>query len=558
MTSTDAVHSLSLELERRTRELERSERRFLDIIEHTAEAILVVDVAGVIRFANPAAKAMFASRRKDLVGTYFGFPVVSGETTELDVVSGEGPRSVEMRVTDSEWEGAPARLASLRDVTERKQAEEHARHLIREQGRRAAAEASAKTLRFLVDASMKLSASLDYETTLRMLATLCVGEIADWAVVYAVDDRGVPRRVAVGHCDPDKAPLARELEGIPIDARGVHPVLEVLRTRTPKVIHDVTDEALARMAASPREREIASELGIASFVLIPMVARGHAFGALALVAAKPARWFTADEVTLATDIASRAALAIDNARLYGEAQRANQSKTDFLAVVSHDLRTPLTAISGYADLLDAGIPVALPTECQRSVQRIRTSAKHLMYLLDELLVFARLEGGIEQLRVAKHDVRDVVRDAAAVIQRLAEERGLALRLHLPEAPVDAETDADKLRQVLLNLAGNAVKYTVRGGVDITVVAEPSNVVSIAVRDTGKGIAEEHLPHIFEPFWQVDRMQRTRGQGTGLGLSVVRRMLDLLGGTIRVESTLGTGSTFTVRLPRSPEGKTEEK
>ncbi|MFL5620965.1 MAG: PAS domain-containing sensor histidine kinase [Gemmatimonadaceae bacterium] len=555
MTSADSPQSLSLELERRTRELERSERRFLDIIEHTAEAILVVDLAGVIRFANPVAKAMFATRREELVGTYFGFPVVSGETTELDVVSGGRPRSVEMRVTDSEWEGAPARLASLRDITERKEAEEHARHLIREQARRAAAEATAKTLQFLVDASTRLSASLDYETTLRMLATLCVGEIADWAVVYAVDTGGCPRRVAVGHCDPDKVSLARELEGIPIDARGAHPVLDVLRTRTPKVIHDITDDTLAKLAASPREREIASELGIASYVLVPMVARGHAFGALSLVTAKPARRFTADDVTLAADIASRAALAIDNARLYGEAQRANQSKTDFLAVVSHDLRTPLTAIIGYADLLDAGIPVALPMECQKSVQRIRTSAKHLLYLLDELLAFARLDGGIEELRVAAHDVRDVVKDAAAMVQRLAEERGLALRLHLPDEPVEVETDADKLRQVLLNLAGNAVKYTERGGVDITVVAEPADVVSIEVRDTGKGIADEHLSQIFEPFWQVDRMQRTQGQGTGLGLSVVRRMLDLLGGTIRVESRLGAGSAFTIRLPRHARDET---
>jgi signal transduction histidine kinase len=254
-------------------------------------------------------------------------------------------------------------------------------------------------------------------------------------------------------------------------------------------------------------------------------------------------------VTLATDIAGRAALALDNARLYGHAQNANQAKTDFLAIVSHDLRTPLTAIVGYADLLDDGIPVPLPAESRHSVQRIRTSARHLMYLLDELLVFARLDGGSETAHLATCELQTVVREVAAVMERLAQERGLEFRLSLPPEPLDVETDADKLRQVLLNLAGNAVKYTAHGSVEIAVRPESEDGILISVCDTGPGIAPEHVEHIFEPFWQVDRTQRSQGGGTGLGLSVVRRMLDLLGGSVRVESALGKGSSFVVRLPR---------
>ena len=549
MHSLGAIEELTAELERRTSELERSERRFLDIVEHNADAIIVVDEDGLIRFANPVARSMFAGYRHDLVGTHFGFPLVSGETTEIDLVSDGAPRAAEMRVVRSEWDGAPALIASLRDVTERRHVEENARRLIREQSGREAAEATAQTLRFLADATTSLSASLDYSTTLTALAHLCVGRIADWSVVYAVDDAGVPRRLAVAHCDEEREQLARELRGIPIDTSTPHPVLEVLRTASPKIVRAVSDEELDRMTPNARERELICALGVSSFLLVPMIARGHPLGAIALVASTSDRQFSDDDVTLATDIAARAALAIDNARLYGNAQKANQSKTDFLAVVSHDLRTPLNAIIGYADLLDEGIPVALPAESRQSVQRIRTSARHLMYLLNELLVFARLDGGSERVHLAPCDVRTVAREVAVVMEPLAQERGLAFRLLTPETPVDVETDADKLRQVLLNLAGNAVKYTTRGEVEIEVRSESRERVLIAIRDTGPGIAPEYLEQIFEPFWQVDRTQRTQGGGTGLGLSVVRRMLELLGGDVGVQSVLGEGSTFLVEIPR---------
>jgi signal transduction histidine kinase len=548
MHSLGAIEELTAELERRTSELERSERRFFDIVEHNADAILVVDEDGVIRFANPVARSMFAGRREKLVGTHFGFPLVSGETTELDLISGGAPRSVEMRVVESEWEGAPACIASLRDITERKHVEENARRLIREQTGREAAEAQAGTLRFLADATTSLSSSLDYATTLSALAHLCVGRIADWALVYAVDDKGVPRRLAVAHCEPDKAHLAEELQSIPIGARTAHPVLEVLRTRAPKIVHDVSGESLEAMTADAREREIVRALGLSSFLVVPMIARGHPLGAIALVASSPERRFSDDDVTLASDIAGRAALAIDNARLYGNVQKANQSKTDFLAVVSHDLRTPLTAILGYSDLLAMGVPDPISDGTRQRVDRIRTAAKHLQYLINELLAFARLEAGREELRTASIDLVGVVSDVAAVMEPIAKERGLDLSVRVPEQPVRIMTDPDKVRQILLNLVGNAVKYTKSGGVTVELAGDDPNGVHLRVRDTGDGIAAEHLPRIFDPFWQVDPSQRSQGGGTGLGLSVVKHLSALLGGRVSVKSTVGAGSVFTLWLP----------
>ena len=374
--------ALRFELEKLTRQLERSEARFRDVIERNPDAQIVIDPEGMIRFANAAAARLFDRTCDELAGTQFGFPVVGGETTEVDLLARGTPRVAEMRVVLSEWEGSMAYIASLRDVTERKRAEQDARRLIREQAARAAAEE----------------------------------------------------------------------------------------------------------------------------------------------------------------------LATENARLYREAQLANQRKADFLAVVSHDLRTPLTAILGYADLLEMGVPEPIPDASRERVGRIRASAKHLLYLLNELLAFARLESSHEEPQIQVVELCALTSEVAAVMERLAAERGLELRVVLPPQPVTIRTDPDKLRQIVLNLTGNAVKYTQRGEVRLTLRPADDDAVELEVSDTGDGIAEQHLGRIFDPFWQVDATQRSHGGGTGLGLSVVKHLVELLGGAVNVRSIVGSGSVFTVRLP----------
>jgi signal transduction histidine kinase len=537
------------ELRLRVRQLERSEARFRDVIERNPDSIVVVDSAGMIRFVNPAATQLFGKSREALVGTAFGFPVVVGETTELDLIAGGRHRVAEMRVVRSEWEGADASIASLRDVTERKHAEEASRRLIREQAARAVAERSARRLQFLSESSAVLSSSLDYSATLATLAKLCVREIADWTVIYGVTADGSARRMHIAHRDASNNPLTDELCRIPIDRRGAHPVLEVARTRRPMIVKTVTDETLGAMAPSSRELTIARTLGVKSLMIVPMIARERVLGAIAFMCNDSTRQYGEEDLTLAGEIAQRAALAVDNALLFGEAKHANQTKSDFLAVVSHDLRTPLTAILGYSELLEMGVPEAIPDGSREKVGRIRTSAKHLLYLLNELLSFARLDAGHEEAERRPCDVCAVVREVAAMMEPLAAERGLELVVRLPSAPVVIESDSDKLSQILLNLAGNAVKYTRRGHVDVSVAVSPSNSVAIAITDTGDGIDARHLDKIFEPFWQVDPTQRSHGGGTGLGLSVVRKLLAILNGKISVTSARGEGSTFVVTLPR---------
>jgi signal transduction histidine kinase len=553
----DELLRVRLELASRTRELQESEARFRDVIELNADAQVVVDERGIVRFANRMAARLFDRDRRELVGTSFGFPLVAGETTEVDLLSQSGPRVAEMRVVKSEWEGSTAYIASLRDVTERKHAEQADRELIREQAARTAAERAAQRLRFLLESSTVLAASLDYDTTLSALAKLCVPQLADWAVVFCLDDTGAPRRLEVAHRDPSKAGAVAALRDMPAPMSDTHPVQRALRECQPQLLRVVDRGQLDAMIHDEHKREVVRELGIESLMVVPMIARDKSLGVLELVSADAKRRFDEQDLALAEDVAARAALAVESARLYEEARRANKMKSDFLAVVSHDLRTPLTAIIGYADLLELGVPEPLRDGALERVQRIRTSARHLVYLLNELLAFARLDAGREVVRARDVDVCQIVRDVASVAEPLAQAKQLRLEVALPNASCIVSTDPDKVRQVLINLVGNAIKYTEQGSVLVEVRADGADRLRLRVKDTGVGIAPEHVKQIFEPFWQVDPAQRTRDGGTGLGLSVVKRLSELLSGSVSVESAPGKGSTFTVTLPRQQPVSTAE-
>jgi signal transduction histidine kinase len=263
------------------------------------------------------------------------------------------------------------------------------------------------------------------------------------------------------------------------------------------------------------------------------------------------RAYTEEDLALAEELGRRAAIALDNARLYREAQQANRAKADFLAIISHELRTPLNAIMGYSDLLDAGISGSMTDRQLRQVDRIRASARHLLQLIEEILSYARMEAGGEELRLEAADARDIARDAAIVIEPLAQSRDLELRLQVDGPEIMMQTDAGKVRQVLVNLLSNAVKFTERGHVELRVSAQNSQVV-YEVIDTGVGIPASEMARIFDPFWQAERPNTRRVGGTGLGLSVSRRYVRLLRGDIKVESEPGRGTRVRVTLPmRTP-------
>jgi PAS domain S-box-containing protein len=239
----------------------------------------------------------------------------------------------------------------------------------------------------------------------------------------------------------------------------------------------------------------------------------------------------------------------DRVRAREEVEKASQAKSDFIATISHELRTPLTGVLGYAELLRTGVPEPIPDGAVRHVDRILLAARHLQQIIDQILTFSRLEAGGEQARPNEVRVPVLVDEVRGLVQPMADDKGLALDVDYRAAPATITTDQGKLRQILLNLLGNAVKYTDAGRVDL-VVQEAGDAVLFQVRDTGVGIPADALDRVFEPFWQAEAPAGTLPSGTGLGLSITRELVRLLGGEIRVESEEGCGSTFAVRLPVS--------
>ena len=249
-----------------------------------------------------------------------------------------------------------------------------------------------------------------------------------------------------------------------------------------------------------------------------------------------------------TNVDLEVALADSNeARQTAEA--ANRAKSEFLAVMSHELRTPLNAIVGYTDLLRSEVVGPLAPVQKNHLERIRASSWHLLDLIQDVLSFARIEAGHETLRVADVDTVTLVRDAIAYVEPVANTKGLQIQPQLPDAPLVAVTDPAKLRQILLNLLTNAVKFTDAGVINVQLQPQDDGF-ELQVRDSGKGIDEAHHELIFEPFRQVDQSHTRDKGGVGLGLTVSRRLAHLLGGLLTVSSKPGDGATFRLRLPRT--------
>jgi signal transduction histidine kinase/DNA-binding response OmpR family regulator len=413
----------------------------------------------------------------------------------------------------------------------------------KQQEKEAAAEVMQKRLAFLAETSEILAASLDYETTLANMARMVVPTLADCCFVDIIQDDGSLRQMAMAHVDPEKEQLARKISrnlsnGNGNGASSMERVLQNGRAEIYLASVDFEGDKLFH------------ELMPSSYMIVPLIARNRGLGAISFISSESERLYGAADLALAENIASRAALAIDNARLYRKAQEASRLKDEFLATISHELRTPLTAMLGWTRLLRSG---KLDGPCaQQAMDTIERNVKTQAQLIDDLLDISRIITGKLHLDARPIELIPVIQAAIDAVRPAADAKEIKIATRLDPWTGPVSGDPIRLQQVIWNLLSNAIKFTPKGGNAEIQLERVNASITISVRDTGKGINPEFLPYVFDRFRQADSTSTREHGGLGLGLAIARHLTEMHGGSIHVESDgLGQGATFTVKLPAMP-------
>ena len=419
---------------------------------------------------------------------------------------------------------------------------------------------------FLADISRKLFESLDYEATLSNVARLAMPELGAWCIVDLLSETGAVERLAIIHPDPQLQALARELEiRYPPRATDMMGAPRILETQQPELVTEVTDEMLADSAYDKRQVGILRSLGMTSYMVVPLKARDRLLGSITFISTDRNTRYTPKDLLFAEDLASRAAMAMDNARLYKEAEiareeavaavaratLADRAKTDFLATMSHELRTPLNAIAGYAELLELGMRGPVSEQQKEAIARIRRSQQHLLGIVNDILTFAKTETGRIPIHLEPTPVRGAIESAHFLVGPMFESCAITFDVQIAEPELSVIADRERLQQILVNLLSNAAKFSAKG-CPVTVFTEvQDHLVAIKIKDRGKGIEKALQESIFEPFMQISAGLTRTAEGSGLGLAISRELARLMGGDVTVDSKPGVGSTFTLTLPLSP-------
>ena len=398
------------------------------------------------------------------------------------------------------------------------------------------------------------------------MARLAMPELSAWSIVDVFEANGEIRRLSVSHPNPSLQALAHELEvqypPLPHDIFGAP---RIVVTQQPELVSEVSDEVLTAAARDKRHRDLLRTLRFCTYMVVPLKARGRLLGAITFIGTESDLRFTPTDLLFAEDLAGRVAMAMDNARLYQEAQQAREeavaavaratlsdrAKTDFLATMSHELRTPLNAIAGYAELLELGMRGPITEQQREAIARIRRSEQHLLGIVNDILTFAKTETGRIPLQMERHSVGPAVEAVRFLVEPMLIANELDFAREGCDNPPSVRADRDRLNQILVNLLSNAAKFSKRGGTVTVTCNVRDHLVAIEVRDEGQGIEEANLEAIFEPFVQLSSGLTRTAEGSGLGLAISRELARLMGGDVIVESEPDKGSRFTLTLPLSP-------
>jgi signal transduction histidine kinase len=403
--------------------------------------------------------------------------------------------------------------------------------------------------RFIARASQALAASLDFRVTLDQVARLAVPGVADLCAVDILEENGALRRLAVAHQVPEKAAVAWELEHRwPSSLSDRYGPGRVISTGQPELREEVPDSKLPRAARDAEHLRALRALGLESYLIVPLRARGRTLGTLTFAYAGSHRHYRKSDLGLAVDLAARAALAVDNALLYRASREAVRLRDEFLAVASHELKTPLTPLTLRLQSLQRELErntghMDLP-RLREHVATLQRQSKRLSTLAESLLDVSRLEAGRLVLDLECLDLSALVRDVASRFVAQAERTRTPLEVRAEETVV-GRWDRLRLEQVVSSLLSNALKYGAGHPIHVLVERVPMGA-RLTVRDEGIGISPEHLPRIFARFERA--VSAEHFGGLGLGLYLTRHLVEALGGSIRASSEPGKGSTFEVDLP----------
>jgi PAS domain S-box-containing protein len=563
------------------RSLEKERSRYQALFDFAPDGYLVTGFEGAIREANAAAAALLNTPKELLPGQSLSEFVVQADREEFrerlhalhlgsiermeDWQTSLRPRNmapIPAALTVVAERSVPA-VASLRwlirDVTERKRLEkERERWLVGQAKARAA-----RRFEFLAEASSLLVGSLDVEASLSSVARLTACFVAGWCFISVVEPDGSLRQLEAAHADDSAPDLERELRrhclfGGPAAGRR-RPLLD-----HPEIVQPLTEEWCNRAADGPEHAELLRQLSGGGAMILPLRFHNRLMGVLTLISPFGSQRYRPSDRIVTEDLARRCALALENARLYREmvaerdkAERASRAKDEFVAILGHELRNPLTPVIGWTRILKNHTLISSDPVLAEGVRAMEKNALTLARLVGDCTDMAKISEGKIQIERAFVNLNQIVTASVDAIREMAAERGIKLTAELPPEPVPVLGDAMRLEQVIMNLLINAVKYTNGGGLISIRTVVLDKDTRVEVRDTGIGIDRAFLEQIFEPFRQGTSSWLTSRSGLGLGLAIARRIVELHGGRVWAESLgLGCGSTFCIRLPLAARAEEE--
>jgi PAS domain S-box-containing protein len=549
-TSQEELEAANEELITLNEEIQKREEeksRLAAIVESSDDAIISKDKNGIITSWNKGAKKLYGYTEKEIIGKSIqvlmppykknDFPKIMKllytgkkiEHYETQRMTKDG-KILDVSLTISPLKDSYGKIIGAskiaRDITERKRAE--------------------KNITFLSEASKILSSSLDYKTTLHTVAKLAVPEIADWCTVDMLNTFGTLDAVAIAHKDPQKVAWARELRKTnPTDMNAPQGIAHVIKTGEGELYPLITDDMLVATAKNKKQLQLMRDVGFTSAIIVPITIEKKIIGAITFVTTETRRQYTQSDFAMAKELASRASLAIQNAKLYTEAKKAIDLRDDFISIASHELKTPITSLKAYTQVLQRHAQKSQERTTNNFLQKMDQQINNLTKLVRDLLDISKLENGKLEFQIEKFDLNELIKETIENVQHTTQKQTIIF-----EGKINQPVTGDRFRiyQVLVNLLTNAIKYSAEAEKIIVRVKQEKNAAVVEVQDFGIGIDKEYQKNIFKRFYRIDNHLGRAFPGLGIGLYISHEIIQRHGGNIYLDSKRGKGAIFSFTLP----------